>query len=148
MTTPYGVRPGELTGTATFRMLPTDDFAVGPSSVTISPVAEDRALSMAYTWTHPEDGEHAGLLLLGAPGEDGVVAAAWIDAWHQQTVASLTGTTTDTGALVTYEYAPGWRWEIELEVSQGRPGLVMRNVVPDRDDEPGVTYDVTRTDWS
>jgi hypothetical protein len=50
--------------------------------------------------------------------------------------------------VVGYEYAPGWRWEVELEVADGVPVLVMRNVVPDREDGPGATYEVTRSSWS
>jgi hypothetical protein len=146
-TTPYGVTAGSRTGTATFRLMPDHELATGTSTVDVLLVARGRALSLAYTWTHPEDGEQAGTLLLGVPGDDGAVHAAWVDSWHQPDVVALAGARTDTGARVGYEYAPGWHWEIELEVSGGRPALVMRNVVPEHDDAPGSTYDVTRTDW-
>ena len=148
MTMPYGVEPGPRSGTATFRLMPTDDFATGASTVTASAVAGGRALELAYTWTHPEDGEQSGLLLLGVPTDDGEVAAGWIDAWHQQTVVALAGRATETGALVEYEYAPGWHWELVLEVARGVPCLVMRNVVPADGERQAAAYDVSRTAWS
>ena len=149
MASPYGVRLGDLQGTATFRMTPDEEFATDPSGASVDVVADGRALSLAYWWTHPEDRRrHEGLLLLGAPGEGGEVAAAWIDAWHQQTVVALSGRATETGALVAYDYAPGWGWEIELEVGAGVPCLVMRNVVPAGEGRQAGPYDVSRTDCS
>ena len=148
MTTPYGVEPGPRRGTATFRLMPTDQSATGASTVSASSVAGGRALELAYTWTHPDDGEQSGLLLLGAPAEDRTVTAAWVDSWHQPSLTSLSGRTSVSGARVLYEYAPGWFWEIELEVADGRPTLVMRNVPPEREAGPDGAYEVTRTDWS
>ena len=147
--TPYGVRTGELSGTATFRMMPTDDVATDPSGATVTSSADGRALSVAYWWTHPEDQRrHEGHLLLGVPADDGEVAAAWIDAWHQQTVVALSGRATETGALVGYEYAPGWHWELVLEVTEDVPCLVMRNVVPADGERQAAAYEVSRTAWS
>jgi hypothetical protein len=149
MTTPYGVRAGELHGSATFRMRDDEEFATDPSGANVSVVADGRALSIDYWWTHPEDRRrHEGLLLVGTPAEDGGVAAAWIDAWHEPAVTTLVGRPTATGALLEYEYAPGWGWQVELEVSGDVPCLVMRNVVPPGDGRPAGPYDVSRTDWS
>ena len=148
MSTPYGVTTGSRSGTATFRLMPDDDVATGASTVTVSAVAGGRALELAYTWAHPEDGEQSGLLLLGSPDADHAVTAAWVDTWHQQSLTSLAGLTTVTGARVGYEYAPGWLWEIELEVSDARPTLVMRNVPPEREAGPDGAYEVARTSWS
>jgi hypothetical protein len=148
MTTPYGVTPGPREGTATFRLMPTDDPASGTSGATVDVAAGGRALLLSYTWEHPQDGAQSGTLLLGVPDETGRVGAGWVDSWHQPGVAALTGTVTAAGAVVGYEYAPGWRWEVELEVADGVPVLVMRNVVPDREDGPGATYEVTRSSWS
>ena len=148
MTTPYGVTPGPREGTATFRLMPTDEPAIGASGATVDVAAAGRALVLSYTWEHPQDGAQSGTLLLGAPDEEGRVSAGWVDSWHQPGVAALTGTGTDAGAVVGYEYAPGWHWEVELEVADGVPVLVMRNVVPEREDGPGATYEVTRSSWS
>ena len=149
MPTPYGVRPGDVRGTATFRMRDDEEFATDPSGASVAVVAGGTALSVAYWWTHPEDQRrHEGLLLLGRPDDDGRVAGAWIDAWHEPSVTPLPGRATATGALLAYEYTPGWGWEIELEVADGVPCLVMRNVVPPGDERPPGPYDVSRTDWS
>jgi hypothetical protein len=145
---PYGARAGHASGTADFRLMPTDDFSGGGSSLDVADAAHGRALRLAYTWTHPEDGEQAGTLLLGVPQDDGSVSAAWVDSWHQAAVALLSGSGDGSSATVGYEYAPGWRWEVEVRVSGTEVALVMRNVVPERDDSPAVTYDVMRASWS
>ena len=95
-----------------------------------------------------EDGEQAGSLLLGVPGADGVVTAGWVDSWHQKEPTLLSGTGSASSASVGYEYAPGWRWEVEVRVSGPSVELAMRNVVPESDDTPAVTYDVMRASWS
>lgn len=148
MPTPYGVVTGPRTGTATFQLMSSDDPAAGPSSGSVEDAAGGRGVTVAYTWNHPDDGQQAGTLLLGVPGEGGSVAAGWVDGWHQPDVVALAGHATDTGAVVGYEYAPGWRWEVELEVVDGAPQLVMRNLVPDDEDGPGTSYEVMRTAWT
>lgn len=145
---PYGLPLGDGDGTYAFRMMPTDDFAEGTSSVSVGSVANGRAALVSYTWTHAEDGEQRGTLMLGVAAEDGAVTAGWVDSWHQPDVVQLTGTETTTGAVVGYEYAPGWTWEIEVTVETGGLSLVMRNGMPERDDSPAVRYDVLRATWS
>ena len=145
---PYAAPAGHSSGTADFRLMPTDDFAAGSSTLDVAEAALGRALRLDYTWAHPEDGEQAGTLLLGVPGDDGAVTAGWVDSWHQKEPALLTGTGEGSSATVGYEYAPGWRWEIEVRVAGSSVELDMRNVVPVRDDTPAVTYDVMRASWS
>lgn len=148
MPAPYDVVTGPRSGTASFRLMSSDDPAHGPSAGSVELAAGGRAVTVAYTWTHPEDGEQGGTLLLGVPGEDGTLTAGWVDSWHQPDVVALSGRATDTGAVAGYEYAPGWRWEVVLEVVDGTPQLVMRNLVPDGEDGPGASYEVTRTSWA
>ena len=128
--------------------MPTDGFAGSESTLEVAPTALGRALRLDYTWAHPEDGEQAGSLLLGVPGADGVVTAGWVDSWHQKEPTLLSGTGSASSASVGYEYAPGWRWEVEVRVSGPSVELAMRNVVPESDDTPAVTYDVMRASWS
>jgi hypothetical protein len=47
-----------------------------------------------------------------------------------------------------YEYAPGWRWTVEVRVAGASVEMVMRNHVPEQDDTPAVTYDVMRASWA
>jgi len=145
---PYDATAGRASGTAGFRLMPTDDLATGDSSLEVADAARGRAVRLAYTWTHPDDGEQAGTLLLGRPGEDGSVSAAWVDSWHQQDVTLLSGTGAGSTATVGYEYAPGWHWEVELRFGAGSVDLVMRNVVPETDEAPAATYDVMLASWS
>ncbi|KQV69866.1 hypothetical protein ASC64_08625 [Nocardioides sp. Root122] len=150
MTTPapYDAPAGRWSGTAEFRLMPTDDFTGGGSTLEVAPAALGRTVRLDYTWTHPEDGEQAGTLLLGVPGDDGAVTAGWVDSWHQKDPALLSGAGGASSASVGYEYAPGWRWEVEVRVSGASVDLTMRNVVPERDDTRSVTYDVMRASWS
>jgi len=148
MATPYDAPLAELVGTADFRMMPTDAAVAAGSTATTSSAAGDRALLVSYSWQHPEDGEQLGTLLLGTPADDGGVSAAWVDSWHQSDVIALSGRATGTGALVGYEYAPGWLWEVELQVSGDGVGLVMRNTVPEGEEGPSGPYDVMRAAWS
>ena len=148
MTTPYDVPLGDGDGTCAFRLMPTDEFDTGASAVSVEAAAAGRAVIVSYTWAHPTDGPQSGTVLLGVPGEDGSVSAAWVDSWHQRDVVSLTGTGTTTGATVAYEYAPGWTWEIEVAVDAGSLSLVMRNGVPESDDGPATRYDAMRASWS
>ena len=148
---PYAAPAGDLTGSATFRLMPTEEFHEGPSTVAVATAARGRALVLAYTWRHPGDGEQSGWLVLGLPGDDGAVSAAWVDSWHQPDVIALTGRGSGSGATVGYEYAPGWMWEVEVRVASAatepRLALVMRNVVPAGEAEPTGPYDVMRADW-
>ncbi|CAM3742828.1 hypothetical protein [Nocardioides zeicaulis] len=148
MATPYDVVPGERAGTATFRLMPSDDPASGPSTGTVEVAAGGRALTVTYTWTHPDDGEQTGTLLLGVADAGGDVTAGWVDTWHQPDVVALRGHATPVGAVVGYEYGDGWRWEVELEVADGVPQLVMRNLVPSHDGGPATAYEVSRTSWA
>jgi hypothetical protein len=148
MTTPYDVPLGEGTGTYEFRLMPTDEFEGGTSTVSVTGAAHGRAVLVTYTWEHAQDGPQEGTLMLGLPGEDGAVTAAWVDSWHQRDVVSLTGIRTATGATVAYEYAPGWTWEIEVAVDAGNLSLAMRNGVPASEDGPATRYDAMRASWS
>jgi hypothetical protein len=148
MTTPYDVPLGERTGTYEFRMMPTDEFQGGASTASVTGAARGRAVLVAYTWEHAQDGPQEGTLMLGLPGEDGAVTAAWVDSWHQRDVVLLTGTGSPHGATVGYEYAPGWTWEIAVAVTDGDLALVMRNGVPGEDGGPATQYDVMRGRWS
>ena len=147
MPTPYDAPLADLTGTADFLMMPSDDAVAGPSTASAAAAAGGRALQLSYTWQHPDDGEQAGTLLLGLSADGGAVRAAWVDSWHQADVIALSGRATVDGALVGYEYAPGWSWEVELRVGQDALGLVMRNVVPEGEEGPTGPYDVMRADW-
>ena len=137
-----------LVGTCAFRLMPTDDLVTAPSTLAVDAAAGGAQL-LTYTWLHPEDGEQAGSLLLGAPAADGAVTAAWTDTWHQRDLTLLVGATSGPVTTVGYDYAPGWRWEVDL-VLDAPPGtgMVMRNVVPEGQDGPAGPYDVMRARWS
>lgn len=135
-------------GTCSFRMFPTDSPVSAGSTMSATSVAGDRATCLHYTWEHPDDGAQSGELLLGRPGEDGVVTAGWVDSWHQGSVTLLTGAATDRGARVSYEYAPGWTWELDIAFG-AETELVMRNVIPEGVEgaDPG-PYDVMVARWA
>ena len=140
----HDIPAGDRSGTCAFRLMPTDELADAPSSLSVSHAAAGRAALLTYTWRHPEDGDQTGTLMLGTPDDEGVLTAAWVDSWHQPAVALLTG----GDGVVGYEYAPGWRWEVEVAATDDAVSMVMHNVVPERDGEPGVRYDVMRATWT
>lgn len=146
--TSSGAARRTLTGTCAFRLLPTDELAPARSTLVVDTVAAGRAALLTYTWWHAGDGEQAGSLVVGVPAKDGAVTASWIDSWHQPDVALLTGTAHGTSWSVGYEYAPGWRWEVDVVVDAATVSMVMRNVVPAGQDEPPGPYDVMRASWS
>lgn len=104
--------------------------------------------SSTYTWTHPEDGAQTGTLMLGVPGDEGDVSAAWVDSWHQPDVVALTGRGEESSASVGYEYAPGWRWKIEIRVGVDSVSMAMVNVVAETETAQGVSYDAMRATWA
>ena len=53
-----------------------------------------------------------------------------------------------TDALLGYEYAPGWRWEVEVSATDDAVTMAMHNVVPDGDDGPGGRYVVMQATWT
>ena len=136
------------TGTCAFRLMPADELAEARSALVVEEVAAGRATLLTYTWWHPQDGEQTGTLLLGVPGDDGAVTASWVDSWHQPDVALLTGTAHGASSSVGYDYAPGWRWEVDVTVDEPTLSMVMRNVVPDGQGDPAGPYDVMRASWT
>ena len=136
------------TGACAFRLMPTDELADAPSTLAVDEVAAGRATLLTYTWWHPEDGEQTGTLVLGVPGEDAAVTASWVDSWHQPDVVLLTGTGHGASSTVGYDYAPGWRWEVDLVVEAATVSMVMRNVVPEGQGGPAGPYDVMRASWT
>ena len=140
----HDIPAGARSGTSAFRLLPADEPFDAPSSLDVRHTAAGRAVLLTYTWVHPEDGGQTGTLMLGTSGDDGVRTAGWVDSWHQPVVALLTG----TDAVVGYEYAPGWRWEVEVSATDDEVTMVMHNVVPDSDDAPGVRYVVMQASWT
>lgn len=145
---PTDTPPRRRTGTCAFRLMPTDDLVTAPSTLAVDAAAGGAQL-LTYTWRHPEDGEQAGSLLLGAPAADGAVTAAWTDTWHQRDLTLLVGATCGPVTTVGYDYAPGWRWEVDLVLdARPRTGMVMRNVVPEGQDGPAGPYDVMRARWT
>lgn len=137
-----------LRGTAAFRLLPSDELAPAPSVIAVEAAAAGRATLLTYTWRHPDDGEQSGAVVLGVPGEGGAVTASWVDSWHQPDLVLLTGSGTATSSTVGYDYAPGWRWEVEIAFDAASVEMVMRNVVPEGQDGPAGPYDVMRASWS
>ncbi len=136
-----------LAGTCSFRLLPSDQLVGAPSTLVVEPAAEGRATSMTYTWQHPVDGPQSGTLLIGVPGEGGETTTAWVDSWHQPDVVLLRGSAGTSSSTFGYDYAPGWRWEVEV-VLGAEPTLVMRNVVPEGQGGPAGPYDVMRAAWA
>lgn len=136
------------TGSCAFRLMPTDDLVAAPSTVLVDDGAMGRASVLSYAWSHPDDGLQAGTLVIGVPAETGVVTASWVDSWHQPDLVLLTGSERGATRSVGYEYAPGWRWEIDVTLDGSTVSMVMRNVVPEGQGGPAGPYDVMQATWT
>lgn len=135
---------GSWRGTNLFRLMPTDDAFTAPATAALT-AEPGGAASMRYTWSHPQDGDQEGLLVV-APAEGGRLAALWLDTWHQPDARTFEAPArADGGALLEYVHAEVWGWQIEVMPRGGRLLLMMRNVVPDLGDgtAPG-PYDAMR----
>lgn len=145
-----------LTGTSTFRMMPTDAFDEGPSSAVISRLG-DEGLSVAYTWVHPADGEQSGGLVIGAVAEDGTVEASWFDTWHQKPgLMQFTGARTGERVELSGTYLEEWGWTITIDTGGDGVTMTMCNVIPESalgmapPDGPPISagpYDVMVAQW-
>ena len=122
---------GSFAGSGGFRMMPTDQFDVLPGTATARATANGVGWLLTYTWGHPSDGEHAGTLLVGTPGEGGTVTAGWMDSFHQKPdVRLMTGVPIDRGIRVESDY-DGWIWVLEvLTTASGGIRMLMHNTVP------------------
>ena len=141
LTTSLSDRSGAWSGTNGFRLMPSDPFHQAPATAVVSVAAGRCMAAIAYTWSHPEDGDQDGLLVLGETDEPGRVTAFWGDSWHQSPAPRLCPGGVDGGVIaVGYEYAAGWRWEIVVDPSDPAAlRLRMDNVVPDDADPEGAT---------
>jgi hypothetical protein len=127
---------GSWHGTNGFRLMPGDPQQHSPATATVFRAAGGQLTSIAYTWSHPEDGNQDGLLVLGpgdsGPGEQRGVIWFWGDSWHQKPEPKLlAGSIGRGGITVSYAYEDEWRWQITLDTSvPGELNLLMENVVP------------------
>ncbi|WP_433284970.1 hypothetical protein [Micromonospora sp. CA-244673] len=143
---------GSWAGTNGFRLMPPDPLAESPATVTVTTAAGGHLTSIAYSWTHPDDGPQDGLIVVGAGDREGSLVAVWGDSWHQQpTPMSLTGGP-GTGATfeLAGEYGGGWAWRIVFDAADGEHlRMRMDNVIPADQattEMPGGPYPVMVTD--
>lgn len=127
----FAAATGTWSGSSRFRMMPSDPFSTEPATGALALAAGGSLVSFAYTWSHPDDGDHEGLLVAG-PDDSGGLVALWADSWHQQPAPmSMTGSIDDDGALlVTGSYAGEWGWRIALATDGESLTMRMDNVVP------------------
>lgn len=160
----------DWSGTCGFRLQPGDDFSSGPSAARLTPVAGGAALALDYTWTHPEQGEQAGHLVIGRPDDAGRVTASLTDSFHQapeirvlEGAAAEGAPTTEAPAAVDLVAShpicgegvavdaadEDGGWTVAVRLQGGTLAMVMQNVVPEGvpGAEPG-PYDVMRAAWT
>jgi hypothetical protein len=131
---------GTWVGTNGFRFMPDDPLAEFPATATVTVAAGGHLTSVVYGWQHPADGPQDGLIVIGAAGEDGSLAAWWGDSWHQQPAPmSLTGGQ-GAGGMVEFE---GSYWRIAFDSSDAE-NLRMRmdNVISVGQELPAGPYPV------
>jgi len=128
---------GSWGGSNQFRLMPTDPLHEAPATADVTIAAAGTLVSIAYTWSHPQDGDQDGLLVVGAD-DAGELTALWGDSWHQLPPMTLTGSTDEGRLVVGYEYAGGWHWRIIVDATvPGALGLRMENAPPPSEDPEG-----------
>lgn len=134
------IHAGGWVGTNLFRLMPGDSFYEAPATADLSIGAAGNLTSIAYAWSHAEDGAQTGLLVLGSGDDPGSLIALWADSWHQSPSSKvLAGVVEEGRAVVGYEYGGGWEWQIIIDASASEwLGIRMENVVP----ESAATNDV------
>jgi hypothetical protein len=124
---------GSWAGTNGFRLMPSDLLVELPATLTVTTAAGGHLTSVAYSWTHPDDGPQDGLVVIGAGDREGSLVAVWGDSWHQQpTPMSLTGGPgPDATVELSAEYGGGWAWRIVFDAADAE-NLRMRmdNIIP------------------
>lgn len=126
---------GSWHGTNAFRLMPNDAQHHSLATAVVAQAAGGQLTSIAYSWSHPEDGNQDGLLVLG-PDSSGTeksgVIGFWGDSWHQgPDPRVLSGSIGHGRITVSYDYGNEWRWQITLDTSEPHElKLLMENVVP------------------
>jgi hypothetical protein len=123
---------GSWTGSTAFRLTPDDEPHVSVSSMEVSLAATGLLTQLAYTWSHAQDGERSGLLVLGNGEDENTVVALWCDDWHQRAATWLTGRVDQGVVEVSCTYAGDWEWVIVVDATDADTLSVrMDNVVPE-----------------
>lgn len=128
---------GTWHGTNDFRLLPTDPFHTAPADATVTTAAGGNLVTIAYSWSHPEDSTQDGLLVVGQGENEGDVIAFWADSWHQYpSPRVLLGSVEEGVITLEYEYESGWFWRIYVDMTdEVLLQIRMDNVVPDGGEE-------------
>ncbi|WP_026911702.1 DUF1579 family protein [Patulibacter minatonensis] len=123
---------GSWTGTNGFRLMPDDPLQDAPAGAVVRGAAGGHLTEIAYTWSHPQDGEQDGLLVLGAGEAPGTVVGLWGDSWHQKPEPRvLSGTSAGRVLTVSCTYAGDWGWQVVVDASDPEVlHLSMHNVIP------------------
>lgn len=121
--------------------MPADAFFERPATANVAVGAGGHLTTVAYTWEHPADGSHEGLLVVGVGSDPVSAVALWADSWHQQPAPiSMAGTAAPDGVEVAAEYGGGWVWRIAVRLGAGALTVQMDNVVPDDQGPPSGPY--------
>jgi hypothetical protein len=123
---------GAWTGTNQFRLMPDDAFESSPATAQVSVAARGNLTTIAYTWSHPQDGSQEGLLVVAPSDEPHSVVTMWGDSWHQSPVPRVLEGAMESGRIVvSYEYGEEWRWQISIDATDPAALTIqMDNIVP------------------
>ena len=131
---------GSWIGTNQFRLMPADSPHVAAATSDVSTAVAGTLTTIAYTWSHPDDGVQEGLLVVGPNGEPPGAVAFWGDSWHQHPEPKvLLGGLEDGLLIVSYAYGGDWRWQIIVDATDPEVlALRMDNIVPESAAADGV----------
>ena len=126
--------PGTWTGRSRL-FLPPDKTFSSTTEATITAIAQDRFLHLAYSWSMEEKPQN-GLLIFPSDPDTAADQSVWIDSWHMQAAIMVCKTRYKGHAIIldgSYAAPPGpdwgWRIQIAVGVTQGLR-LRMFNIPP------------------
>ena len=135
---PFRNLAGEWTGNNLLRLgwLTPPEY-ISQSKLSIALEAQEKFLSIKYTWAH-ENVPQEGLLLVGYDTKQNIATAAWIDSWHQRNAVMFCRGTIDQRGTIdlrgSYKAPPGpdWGWRIIiLTPSSTELQILMYNCSPE-----------------
>ena len=137
-------RAGEWRGKNLLQDPETNQPEESVSTLTLTPVLENRFVRAEYTWQYRGTAQE-GCFLIGYEADTQTISLHWIDTWHMgDKVMACRGIVDARGRIAARgSYAagdgPDWGWTIQIDPGEDQTlRVAMANVAPDGQEYPAV----------